>query len=726
MRLEWPLSLLAIASPLKLDLLMLPSANCLIGAEDNSVFEAYTVYASSAVLVLLLAPLLVKYFALCRRRLAIADTAELLLSLIYSLLFTFAWSIVLELVPYAGANGLDYVGYDMDVGTPVLMVPVAVLGALLLVLLLRFSGNVRAFKRGVKSGVWRRPNSCEGSACCGTGPIPPRRLERLVAYLVGRFARHAPRWQIVIWLRQFLLLLLAFTSNVLFDATTETTFNAGRYAIAALAIAVTLVFWHLHRRALPFAFRFQNALESCLYGATALFLALAMVYTALPADPAVARVSVEALMTIVLLGSLFVGAVYSIRELWRLRRALADVDLSAILSFADSKIDGPLADRLRDGSVRLLRSSWLASPASDAFLGRDASGAVIMKRQQDMPAEAFVPCEEAVAMLERGDRSILALSYGWLTALHPDPHGTTLAAVRRFLDADPAASDTGLFWDFCSLPQKGPNGEEKTEEEKSIFGRGLKVMGNFYASVTGTSVIQQRNIDLPPGATTGFGPGEYNPTPYEGEGGRGWCIFEQGVAMTVLAHLTKARQEAEARGSALSERFQRAEASRAKVYDISGAAAVARECERRPLDVLDEACAEIAKARFTGGADQDTVPHMLAEFEWTVRNAAFQALEQDPARTGVTVDVQGLLPANTEEGRGLLLQRSLARARSLSRRLPGTRVRQGAERGIAWLEMIDVRLSTASASQGRASSEHDETATTDRRRPHVMDRSLYV
>ena len=59
-----------------------------------------------------------------------------------------------------------------------------------------------------------------------------------------------------------------------------------------------------------------------------------------------------------------------------------------------------------------------------------------------MPAEAFVPSDEAVAMLERGDRSILALSYGWLTALHPDPHGTTLAAVRRFLDADAAASDT--------------------------------------------------------------------------------------------------------------------------------------------------------------------------------------------------------------------------------------------------------------------------------------------
>ena len=99
-----------------------------------------------------------------------------------------------------------------------------------------------------------------------------------------------------------------------------------------------------------------------------------MLYTALPADPSAARVS-AALMAIVLLGSLIAGAVYSIRELRRMRRALADVDLSAVLSAADSKIDGSLADRLRDGSVRLLRSSWLATPASDAFLGRDASGA---------------------------------------------------------------------------------------------------------------------------------------------------------------------------------------------------------------------------------------------------------------------------------------------------------------------------------------------------------------
>ena len=84
-------------------------------------------------------------------------------------------------------------------------------------------------------------------------------------------------------------------------------------------------------------------------------------------------------------------------------------------------------------------------------------------------------------MLKRGDRSILALSHGWLTALHPDPHGTTLAAVRRYLEADAAASSTGL-WDFVSLPQKGPNGEARSDKDAAMFKSVLDegIMGNFY------------------------------------------------------------------------------------------------------------------------------------------------------------------------------------------------------------------------------------------------------
>ena len=665
LRLEWPNSLIELASALRLEM---PHASCLFNYSDRDIFDvhdviprfgAFALFATTAALMSLVAPLLAKSIASSCGHFASADTAELASSIVYAVVFSFSWRLVFKyavyfsnaLVVYSPEQALftdrNLSGDWMSSSFPrtiLLFAESLILALLLLALAVHFARNAFSFQRGVNKGEWRSPGLCRRGTV-----VAPRRLERQVAFLTGRFARYAPRWQLVIWLRQFLLLIIVLGVDLIFYRLSEEEFRLARYAGAAAAIAVTLAFWLAHRSTAPFAFDFQNALESWLYGATTVLLVLTCIYTALaPAtsELGVSRTVVELLMAAVFPGSLLGGALLSLRELRRTRRVLRAVDLSAVLTAADSKIDGSLSDRLRDGSVRLLRCNWLASPASDAFLGRDASGAVIMKRQQDMPEEAFVPCEEAVAMLERGDRSILALSYGWLTALHPDPHGTTLAAVRRFLDADAAASDTGLFWDFCSLPQKGPDGEDKTEAEKAMFGRGLKVMGNFYASVTGTSVIQQRSIDLPPGATTGFGPGDYNPTPYEGEGGRGWCIFEQGVNMTVLAHLTAAERQAGEEGKTLPERFRRAQASRAKVYDIGGEAPVARECSLPPRVVLDEACRAIAKARFTGKADRVMVPQMLAEFEWIVRSTFEQALEQH-ADSGVAIR-----PADLQAARG--------------------------------------------------------------------------
>ena len=81
------------------------------------------------------------------------------------------------------------------------------------------------------------------------------------------------------------------------------------------------------------------------------------------------------------------------------------------------------------------------------------------------------------------------LSYRWQIAAHPDPLGTTLATVRGYLRNE--VSTAGLFWDFVSLPQK-----PRSEEENGLFRSGLKVMGFFYASITGTAVIQVK--DMPP------------------------------------------------------------------------------------------------------------------------------------------------------------------------------------------------------------------------------------
>jgi hypothetical protein len=55
----------------------------------------------------------------------------------------------------------------------------------------------------------------------------------------------------------------------------------------------------------------------------------------------------------------------------------------------------------------------------------------------------------------------------WQTAAHPDPHGVTLRALRRYLRAlGPAAEACALFVDYLSLPQKNGVLPRTAEEGK--------------------------------------------------------------------------------------------------------------------------------------------------------------------------------------------------------------------------------------------------------------------
>ena len=135
--------------------------------------------------------------------------------------------------------------------------------------------------------------------------------------------------------------------------------------------------------------------------------------------------------------------------------AASEIDMLALLDAADVKIDGPLLAGLRRGDLRLLRCSWLLDHAEVALrvpVGGDKGGKTVLRmlRCQDLPDAAFFTPEEAAALLQRRDRSVLALSYGWLTAAHPEPDGTTFAAVLKYLRAEPSARACGLFWDFAS------------------------------------------------------------------------------------------------------------------------------------------------------------------------------------------------------------------------------------------------------------------------------------
>lgn len=147
-----------------------------------------------------------------------------------------------------------------------------------------------------------------------------------------------------------------------------------------------------------------------------------------------------------------------------------DEQSTNVLQYADATIDGPLRERLKDGSLRLLRCDWLGAPSSTKELNRDPdSQRPVIKRRQDLPPDAFFLPKDAVALLDRGNRSILAVSHCWQTAKHPDPHGATLELIRRYLAEDPSTKGCGLFWDFVSMPQKDAKSATRTKGEDTIF-----------------------------------------------------------------------------------------------------------------------------------------------------------------------------------------------------------------------------------------------------------------
>ncbi len=424
-------------------------------------------------------------------------------------------------------------------------------------------------------------------------------------------------------------------------------------------------------------------------------------------------------MLVVLVGS-FVGPIlWSVREELTITQVLDSLSLGDFLLRAEEQIDGPIRERLADGTIRLLSCAWLLSADSDYL--------VIMRRRQDLPKEAFVPPAEAAAWFDRADRSVLALSYRWLTAAHPDPLGTALSAMRRFLRSEANLSECALFWDFASLPQKDTAGGPRTAEEKKTFDRGIEAMGCFYASMCGTTIVQLKDIPPRPSEYDGrmsvfdasyskstseadviadlerFGgtiteiaikAGEaqvtfatheqaerciaalreegrgactvYNETAYSrdrGETFSGWCTFEQGACKLVAGHLSTASRQASKRSAVLPERLVRANASRAKVVDISDGQVRTVDVEESPDALLKQTSDDLEIAKFVGKGEAETVKQLLAKVEWSMHMAMEQATA-DHVRRGLTIARLPLPPKRPRSLPGASRRRHTARESS--------------------------------------------------------------
>ena len=137
-----------------------------------------------------------------------------------------------------------------------------------------------------------------------------------------------------------------------------------------------------------------------------------------------------------------------------------------------------------------------------------------------------------------GGLPLLALSYPWWSATHPDPQGQQLQLLLPLLEAIVKALDElgdnstwGVLWDFASLPQRGYTNPESSSmahdaaEDRSAlqlarFRLGLRNINVWYTHKRVWTLLL--NTPTPEGAS--------NQQPYDG---RGWCIFEQSISSLV-------------------------------------------------------------------------------------------------------------------------------------------------------------------------------------------------
>ncbi|KOO26799.1 hypothetical protein Ctob_001341, partial [Chrysochromulina tobinii] len=153
-----------------------------------------------------------------------------------------------------------------------------------------------------------------------------------------------------------------------------------------------------------------------------------------------------------------------------------------------TELDTILIQVLLQGAIRLLSVKWLLmQPANFKMPNRQALEEI---ERSGVSPSPLLSCEEAAALVERGDRSIGALTYGWLSPGDPDPDGSRVRVLRRALMGMVIRIEA-LFWDFGSLYQA-----PRTPEQAASFKLALEggAMNQLYASILATTVLQIEEI----------------------------------------------------------------------------------------------------------------------------------------------------------------------------------------------------------------------------------------
>ena len=168
--------------------------------------------------------------------------------------------------------------------------------------------------------------------------------------------------------------------------------------------------------------------------------------------------------------------------------------------------------------VRLPKMSWLIQHAKN-------NG--ILPRRQELPEEAFISVQELKDLYGKGNRDgvlpIIAISFCWDTAAHPDPRGKQLQTVAAMMekerekyatahDSFEGFSEMGVFWDWLSIYQKDQDGKRTPFEQEGFRFALHETMDLWYAH-QGTTVYML--TQLPEGSTRKVGYVDSGWTTYE-------------------------------------------------------------------------------------------------------------------------------------------------------------------------------------------------------------------
>lgn len=224
----------------------------------------------------------------------------------------------------------------------------------------------------------------------------------------------------------------------------------------------------------------------------------------------------------------------------------------------------------------ILKGRWLIEWAT--------SGKPLPRRQELPPGAAWDPSDLVTRLATRGDVPIVAFSYCWKTASHPDPEAEQLRDLAWFIKkrlavklidganmtrCTPWAHDLAVFVDWCSYYQ-----EPRSDAEHELFKQGLKNVNLWYAHIATETWMMTKTRD--------------GMVPYDD---RGWPTFERGIS------------------SILTRSHALLDLGACTLDDAAEWGDIWRACRarRRPPMVPSSFCAVLDSKSFTNNADVEMV-----------------------------------------------------------------------------------------------------------------------